>query len=656
MPKYGLGLGRLNVNRYPAELINMEIARNLENNYKEMSFSPEIIVKEKLGVDLELEKLDISEEENELISNGHDVNINIPEEVDDGDVKTMADEVQSQNKTSEENDIGEQKNKSEETEDNTDINDDTNVEGNNQVCKNEETTEAHVLQHTEETRQGCDLDNTTDNISEVECEAKDVTIEVQQNDSAEVAVRNADIEDKTDIEETSQLHDDIIEDNKIIDGENDATVLAGIEPTTPPEESYVHIEAEEGGANVPLPIDNDESINGHIEPVVEDVTAATSASCNEATILSDCHTNIPSHDDDTTSEAGGEITVESSQVPQTEHDNASQEVQGEELEEEIPITSSAPLVNGSIAVDDELAVDENITKDEDNSDSLEETKEDEIKNEPSKDQLEECVVEESVITVENTEELVPPAEIKNENEMECVSDEVDSTSTAIVDNPNKDVEIVASNWGMAGELSQSKTAGNVDENDDSLILNRNAAFLTEVPPADDEDEDVTESSKEMVEKETDEDSFVMLEKVSEENESTCKASEDVTKTDETECTDVVNDTSNEELNTGASNDKTTEERNNEFNTEELAKIHVEEDMQVTKPLLMEETPIVEEDTVVKQTTLIDPKVTSKPSKEVEKTNKKTARPEMKIPITISLPITFGVGLILYFIFGKKNKV
>merc|ERR1719362_1581094 len=108
--------------------------------------------------------------------------------------------------------------------------------------------------------------------------------------------------------------------------------------------------------------------------------------------------------------------------------------------------------------------------------------------------------------------------------------------------------------------------------------------------------------------------------------------------------------------TGASNDKTTEEKNNEFNIEELAKIHVEEDMQVTKPLLMEETPIVEEDTVVKKTTLIDPKLTSKPSKEVEKINKKTARPEMKIPITISLPITFGVGLILYFIFGKKNKV
>merc|ERR1712110_1192547 len=284
--------------------------------------------------------------------------IEVPDEADDGGEKTMADEVQSQNKTIEENDIGEQINKSEETEENTDINDDTNVEGNNQVCNNEETTEAHVLQHTEETSQGCDLDNTTDNISEVECEAKDVTIEVQQNDSAEVAVRNADIEDKTDIEETSQLHDDIPEDSKIIDGENDTTALAGIEPTTPPEESYVHIEAEEGGANVPLPIDNDESINGHIEPVVEDVAAATSASCNEAPILSECHTYIPSHDDDTTPEPGGEIKVELSQVPQTEHDNAGQEEQGEELEEEILINSSAPLVNGSVADDDELAADE----------------------------------------------------------------------------------------------------------------------------------------------------------------------------------------------------------------------------------------------------------------------------------------------------------
>ena len=86
----------------PTELINMEIARTLESNYKEMSFAPEIIVKEKMGVDLELEKLDASEEENELISNGHDVNIEETEEADDGDVKTRPDEVQSQNKINEE--------------------------------------------------------------------------------------------------------------------------------------------------------------------------------------------------------------------------------------------------------------------------------------------------------------------------------------------------------------------------------------------------------------------------------------------------------------------------------------------------------------------------------------------------------------------------
>ena len=636
----------------------MEIARNLENNYKEMSFSPEIIVKEKLGVDLELEKLDISEEENELISNGHDVDIEVPEKADDRDVKEKADELHSQKKTSEENDIGEHATKSEETEENTDIKDDINVEDNNQVCDNEETADAHVLQHTEDTSPGYDLDNTNDNISEVECGAKDVTIEVQQNDSAEVAVQNADVEDKTDIEETSQLHDDIIEDSTIVDSQNDATALAEIEPTTPPEESYVHIEAEDGGANVPLPIDNDESINGHIEPVVEDVAVATSASCYEATLLSDCHMNIPSHDNGTTTEAGGEMNgqLESSQVPQTEHENAVQEEQGQELEKEIPISSSVPLVNGSIADVNQLAVDENITKDEANSDSLEETIEEEIKNEPSKDQLEECVVEELVITVENTEDVVLPVGIENENEMECVSDEIDTTSTAIVDNLNKDVEIVASNWGMAGELLQGKTAGNVDENDDSLILNRNAAFLTEVPPADDEDDNATESSKETLEKETDDESFVILDKVSDENESTCNASNDVTTTDKTECTDVVNDTSNEDLDPGASNDNTTEEKNNEFHIEESRKINEEEDIQVTKPSLTEERPIVKEDPDVKTTTLIDPKLTSKPSKEVEKINKKTAGPEMKIPITISLPITFGVGLILYFIFGKKNKV
>merc|ERR1712050_622336 len=99
----------------------MEIARTLESNYKEMSFAPEIIIKEKIGVDLELEKLDTSEEENELISNGHDVNIEVTEDADGGKVKTKAAEVQSQKKTNEENDIGELKTNSEETEENADI-------------------------------------------------------------------------------------------------------------------------------------------------------------------------------------------------------------------------------------------------------------------------------------------------------------------------------------------------------------------------------------------------------------------------------------------------------------------------------------------------------------------------------------------------------
>merc|ERR1712083_587211 len=105
----------------PTELINMEIARTLESNYNEMSFAPEIIVKEKMGEDIELEKLDTSEEENELISNGHDVNIELTEEADDVDAKTKADEVQSQNKINEENDIGELKTNSEETKENADI-------------------------------------------------------------------------------------------------------------------------------------------------------------------------------------------------------------------------------------------------------------------------------------------------------------------------------------------------------------------------------------------------------------------------------------------------------------------------------------------------------------------------------------------------------
>merc|ERR1712241_609470 len=163
----------------------------------------------------------------------------------------------------------------------------------------------------------------------------------------------------------------------------------------------------------------------------------------------------------------------------------------------------------------------------------------------SKDQLEDCIVEESVITVEKTEDIVPQEDIENKNEVECVSDKIDSTNTsaAIVDDQNKDVEIVASNWGIAGELSESNAAGNVDENNASLVLNRNAAFLTEVPPLDDEDDNIIEPSKETLEKETDEESFVMLEKVPVENEATCNVSNGETEAEETDSTDVVNDTS-----------------------------------------------------------------------------------------------------------------
>merc|ERR1712241_1195544 len=235
-----------------------------------------------------------------------------------------------------------------------------------------------------------------------------------------------------------------------------------------------------------------------------------------------------------------------------------------------------------------------------------------MKNEPSKGQLEDCIVEESVITVEKTEDIVLQEDIENKNEVECVSDEIDSTNTsaAIVDNQNKDVEIVASNWGIAGELSESKAAGNVEENDASSILNRNAAFLTEVPPLDDEDENITKPSKETLEKETDEESFVMLEKVPAENDDTSNASNVETKTDETDSTDVVNDTSNEELNTEASNVMTTEEISCENNDEESEKIKMEDEIQVTKPLLTEQTATVAEETEVAKPTLIDTKPTS----------------------------------------------
>merc|ERR1719400_1509248 len=270
--------------------------------------------------------------------------------------------------------------------------------------------------------------------------------------------------------------------------------------------------------------------------------------------------------------------MEASDVLRAESDTSGQGEQGQELEDEIPVSSPAPLVNGSIVDVNDLSTGENAAKDEDTSDLLEETKQDEINNEPSKDQLEDCIVEESVITLEKTEDIVPQEDIENKNEVECVSDKIDSTniSAAIVDDQNKDVEIVASNWGIAGELSESKAAGNVEENDASLILNRNAAFLTEVPPLDDEDENITEPSKETLEKETDEESFVMLEKVSVENETTCNVSNGETETEETDSTDVVNDTSTEELNTGALNDITAQEMSFENNGEESEKTKEEE--------------------------------------------------------------------------------
>merc|ERR1719400_2762973 len=154
--------------------------------------------------------------------------------------------------------------------------------------------------------------------------------------------------------------------------------------------------------------------------------------------------------------------MEASDVLRAESDTSGQGEQDEEMEDELPESSPAQLVNGSIVDVNELSTGENVAKDEDTSDLLEETNQDEIKNEPSKDQLEDCIVEESVITVEKTEDVVPQEDIENENEMECVSDKIDSTniSAAIVDNQNKDVEIVASNWGIAGELSESNAAGN----------------------------------------------------------------------------------------------------------------------------------------------------------------------------------------------------
>merc|ERR1719150_3472773 len=110
------------------------------------------------------------------------------------------------------------------------------------------------------------------------------------------------------------------------------------------------------------------------------------------------------------------------------------------MEDELPESSPVPKVNGSIVDVNELSTGENVAKDEDTSDLLEETKQDEIKNEPSKDQLEDCIVEESVIALEKTGDIVPQEDIENKNEEECVSDKIDSTNTsaAIVDDQNED--------------------------------------------------------------------------------------------------------------------------------------------------------------------------------------------------------------------------
>merc|ERR1712110_783646 len=118
--------------------------------------------------------------------------------------------------------------------------------------------------------------------------------------------------------------------------------------------------------------------------------------------------------------------IEASLILQTEPDTSGQGEQGQEMEDELPESSPAQLVNGTIVDVNELSTGENVSKDEDTSDLLEETKQDEIKNEPSKDQLEDCIVEESVITVEKTEEVAPRED--SENEVECVSDEIDSTN------------------------------------------------------------------------------------------------------------------------------------------------------------------------------------------------------------------------------------
>ena len=214
-----------------------------------------------------------------------------------------------------------------------------------------------------------------------------------------------------------------------------------------------------------------------------------------------------------------------------------------------------------------------------------------------------------------------------------------------IENCQKDIEVVACDWDIAGEVVQSSLVEDEEKNIGSP-LSRNAAFLTEVlSSSDDDDPKLVEESKEMPYEVPFTDD-VKLENVSETKESFLNETEDVVmEVESTHIGDVVHLPKDEPVMSAYDDTSETQDRMTKMFVEEKIKAdHFE-----TKSAIQDKPLKMQHDESITQSSFIS-KEKSKPSNEDAKKNEDTNVTTAVVIAVLAIAISF----ILYHMLRHKS--
>ena len=212
-------------------------------------------------------------------------------------------------------------------------------------------------------------------------------------------------------------------------------------------------------------------------------------------------------------------------------------------------------------------------------------------------------------------------------------------------NCQKDIEVVACDWDIAGEVVQSSL---VEDEEKSIgsPLSRNAAFLTEVLSSSDEDDQKLVEESKGIPLEVPFTDVVMLENVSETKEPLLNETEDAAmEVEHTQFEDVVHFPKDEPVISAYDDTSETQEKMTKMVVEE----DIKEDVVKTKSAIQDKPPKTQHDESITKSSFSS-KEKSKPSNEDAKKNEDN---NVTTAVVVAV-LAIAIGFILYHMLKHKS--